>query len=276
MDTQDAADQFEAGYGNQPTETPAVAKEPESKPEAKGPEQKPEPQAPKAEDAKSEPSISDVLARMEKFQAITDKLAGHVGRIERSHREIQANLATAQAAAKKMDDAPTQGEISSASKDPEEWATLKAQYPEWAAATERMVDARTKSFDVNSFEANIKEQMKGETAAVRAEIINSALDAVFPGWEEEVKSDAFKAWVDAQPDDVKALTLSSKVGDAARMLKRYEESKAAAQQPADTQPTKQEPSPREKRLAAAVAPKGTGGHPPGRSAEDEFEAGYKS
>lgn len=272
MNTQDAANQFEAGYANQPTETPVEAKEPDPKPEAKEPEQKPEPVALKAEETKPEPSISDVLARMEKFQAITDKLAGHVGRIERSHREIQANLATAQAAAKKMDDAPTQGEISSASRDPEEWATLKAQYPEWAAATERMVDARTKSFDADAFEQKVNAAIEGKTAEMQSRIIDASLNAVFPGWKKTVAADEFKTWMDAQPEDVKAIRFSDDVGDVAKVLKLYEASKTAPT-PAQSS-AKQEPSPREKRLAAAVAPKGTGGHPPSRSAEDEFEAGY--
>jgi hypothetical protein len=271
MDTQDAADQFEAGYANQPTETPAVAKEPDPKPEAaKDPEQKPGAEAKPEEEKKTDP-LADALARIDKMQQSHDKLAGHIGRLERSYREIQANLATAQAAAKKMDDAPTQGEISSASQDPEEWAALKKQYPEWAAATERMVDARTKGFDAEAFEQKVNAAIDGKTAEMQARIIDSSLNAVFPGWKKTVATPEFVSWMDAQPEDVKEIRYSDDVGDVAKVLKLYEASKAA---PAPQPSTKQEPSPREKRLAAAVAPKGTGGHPPGRSEEDEFEAGY--
>jgi hypothetical protein len=264
MATEDQAAEaaFASGYGGEPTGTPAPAPEP-----AKA--------EPKAEPAKvEEPKVDadPVAARFDKMQAMHDKLAGHIGRFERSLREINTTLATAQAAAKTVGDAPTQTAIKTAAEDPAEWATLKQQYPEWAAATEAMVTSRASSFDSEAFEAKVNAAIEGKTAAMQERIVDASLNAVYPGWRKEVVSPAFAAWVGAQPDDIKALTQSDDVGDAAKMLKLYEASKAA---PAATPPqTKSEPSPREKRLAAAVNPRGAGGHAEGASAIDEFESGY--
>lgn len=283
QDQAEADAAFAEGYDDKPTETPAAVK-----PEAAAKEDL-KPEAVKAEPAKevpaAEPTLQDLLARLDKFeqghgkiQQTHDKLAGHIGRLERSYREIESKMATGQAAAKTVDDAPTQAAIKAASDDPQEWSTLKAQYPEWAAATEKMVAARAPSFDVNAFEAKVNAAIDGKTAEMQSRIIDSSLNAVFPGWRTEVASPAFAAWMATQADDVKALSASADIGDAARMLKLYESSKAApapAASHADQQAAPKEPSPREKRLAAAVNPKGTGGHAPGRTELDEFEAGYR-
>lgn len=262
---QTAEQEFASGYSDTPTETPAVSKPEPAKDE-------PKVEAAKAEPAKPSDPAAEMMARFEKMQASHDKLAGHIGRLERSYREIQTNLATAQAAAKTVGDAPTQTEIKTASEDPAEWATLKQQYPDWAAATEKMVAARAPSFDAQAFENKVHAAIEGKTAEMQSRIIDASLNAVYPGWKKEVASPAFAAWAAAQPDDIKALTQSDDVGDAARMLKLYDASKAA---PAKAEPDpKPEPSAREKRLAASVTPRGAGGHAAGRSDVDEFESGY--
>ena len=79
---------------------------------------------------------------------------------------------------------------------------------------------------------------------------------------------------DHQPEDVKALAASNKVTDAARMLRLYEKAKVAPP-PARTQT----PAPNRafaRTTAAAVPPRGDGGHPPGPSEDDDFEAGFNS
>lgn len=259
IENQDDAAQFESGYDDKPTETPAAAvAEPEAKPAT------PEPVAP------ADP-IKELMARFDKFEAGHNKLAGHIGGLQRTQQEIQQTLAAAQSATKAVADAPTQGQVKEAMANPAEWDALKADYPEWATATEKLLDSRMPAFDVKAFEADIKEQMRGETATVRQEIINSSLDAVFPGWMDEVKTPEFKAWFGKQSDAIKALTSSDKVGDAAKMLKLYDASKQA---PAPA--PKKEISTREKRIAAAVNPRGAGGHAAGSSEQDEFESGYSS
>jgi hypothetical protein len=264
IETQDA--DFESGYGNTPTETPASAAKPET------PNPKPEPAAvPEPVDP-----IKDLAARFEKFEAGHNKLAGHIGGLQRTQQEIQTALAAAQAATKTVADAPTQAQVKDAATSPAEWEKLKEGYPDWALATEKLLDSRMpQAFDAQAFEAKIMQEMQGKTEAMQEKIVNAALNAVFPGWAKEAQTDAFKAWLAAQPDSVKALGASDEIADAATMLKLYEASKTAKPAPAPT-PPKQEISPREKRLAAAVNPRGTGGHASGSTDLDEFESGYNA
>lgn len=261
MEDQAADDaQFSAGYDNTPTETPAKV-EPVAKQEAAP---APEPVDP----------LKELAARFEKLEQGHNKLAGHIGGIQRSQQEIQAALATAQAAAKTTSDAPTQAQVKEAAADPQEWANLKEQYPEWATATEKLLESRMPAnFDAQAFEAAVDKKLEGKTAAMQQIIIDSSLSALFPGWKKEIQTDEFKSWMGAQADDVKALSQSSDVGDAAQMLKLYDAFKRNPPAPAKPAP-KQDTSTREKRLAAAVAPRGTGGHSAGSTELDEFESGY--
>lgn len=262
IETQDA--DFESGYGNTPTETPAAAK-PET------PDPKPEPAAaPEPADP-----FRDLAARFEKFEKGHDTLAGQFGRLQQSQKEITDQLAAAQAATKTVADAPTQAQVKNAATSPAEWEKLKEGYPDWALATEKLLDSRMPpAFDAKAFEDKIMQEMQGKTEAMQERIVNSALNAVFPGWEKEAKTDAFKAWLAAQTDEVKALGASDEIADAATMLKLYEVSKTAKSAPVPT--PKPEVSAREKRLAAAVTPRGAGGHASGSTDLDEFEAGYKA
>lgn len=266
IETQDA--DFESGYGSTPTETPAPA----AKPDLVDPPKEPAAAEPVAVDP-----IKDLAARFEKFEKGHTTLAGQFGRLQQSQKEIADQLAAAQAATKNVADAPTQAQVKDASASPAEWEKLKEGYPEWATATEKLLDSRMpQAFDAQAFEAKIMQEMQGKTEAMQERIVNAALNAVFPGWAKEAQTDAFKAWLAAQPDDIKALGASDEIADAATMLKLYEASKTAKPAPAPTPAPKQEPSPREKRLAAAVNPRGTGGHAAGSTDLDEFESGYNS
>jgi hypothetical protein len=264
IETQDA--DFESGYGSTPTETPAAAKPdtPDPKPE---PATAPEPVDP----------IKDLAARFEKFEAGHNKLAGHIGGLQRTQQEIQTALAAAQAATKTVADAPTQAQVKDAASSPSEWEKLKEGYPDWALATEKLLDSRMPpAFDAKAFEDKLMQEMQGKTEAMQEKIVNAALNAVFPGWAKEAKTDAFKAWLAAQPDDVKALSASDEIADAATLLKLYDASKTAKPAPSPTPTPKPEVSAREKRLAAAVNPRGTGGHASGSTDLDEFESGYNA
>lgn len=228
-----------------PVKTPAPAQEPVPAPAAI--------ETPVVEEAKPDP-LAEIATQLkdlqEKFNSRMRNVEGHIGNLNGTQKEMKTLMEASKAAATQVSDAPTQAEMKGAV-GTTEWDELKEQYPEWAKATESLVIAnRGQSFDAKAFEATIKDQVRGETEAVRREIIDVALDAVFPGWKTEVQSDGFKAWAGAQPDAVKALMQSDQVGDAAKMLKLYD----AARQ---VDPAAQIVEARKQKLAAAVgAPKG--------------------
>ena len=210
-------------------------------------------EAPVAEEVKPDP-LAEITSQLkdlqEKFNSRMRNVEGHIGNLNGTQKQMQALMDASKAAANQVSDAPTQAEMKGAA-GTAKWDELKEQYPEWAEATESLVIAnRGPNFDAQAFEAKVKEQMKGETAAIRKEIIDVALDAVYPGWQDEVKSQGFQTWAAAQPDTVKALMASESVGDAAKMLRMYE----AAQQ---ANPAAQIVEARKQKLAAAAgAPKG--------------------
>lgn len=272
---QAAADaEFASGYEGTRTETPAAPE-----PVVEEVQAAPEPEAKVEEAPAAADPLKDVLARLDKVQSSHDKLAGNYGRLLQNFEQLQTTLAAAKAATGKVADAPSQTEIARAAEDPAEWSSLKKDYPEWANATEKLLEARVPKFDVEAFEQKIAQEIEGKTAAMQGKIIDAALNTVLPKWREEVKTDAFNTWLASQPDDIQALGASEDVGDAARMLKLYDSFRTAPKAeptPAPTAAPQPDTSARSKRLAAAVSPKGTGGHAPGKSEADEFLAGYNS
>jgi hypothetical protein len=260
--------QMSSGFTDVSTETPTrVAAEPAAQ------------QVTQAEATPAAPAIDpmkEIMDRLDKFQASHDKLAGNLGRLQQSQEEVRANLAAAQAATKSVQDAPTNAQVKEAMSDPEEWARLKASYPEWATATEKLIDARLahvggKAVDQAEIDRIVADRVAGQTAAVRTEMIDSHLDSIVDGdWREVVNSEAFGKWLEVQPDSVKALD-SPRMADAAKMLRLYEASKKPV--PA-AQPAAPAPSARQKRLEAAVVPKGSGGHNSAPNEKDEMSSGF--
>lgn len=269
MDNQ-AADtsDFESGYSNEPTETPVQVKEPE-----------PKKAEPKKEAAEPVDPLKEVIARMDKYEASQNKLAGHIGGLTRNQQEIHQLLAASKKATENVGDAPTQAQVKEAMADPKEWAELKSAYPEWAAATEKIIDAKVDAkapkFDQEAIDKLVAQRVAGETAAVRKELIDSHLDAIVDGdWMAEVKTDAFGKWMEAQPAEVKALGESAKMTDAAKMLRLYQASKQAKPVAELAPEPKKDVSTRQRRFEAAVNPKGAGGHAGSSTEIDDFTAGY--
>lgn len=228
----------------------------------------------KEPEAKVEPVVDpstgkfdEIIARIDKFDARVRNVEGHIGGLTSQQKAFQETLQAAQQAAAKVTNAPTAAEVKDAAASPELWTALKADFPEWAAATEALLDSRLSSLpaalDPDAVQKIVSEQVKGQTEAVRGEIIDSALDAVFPGWKDEVKTEPFGKWLEAQSTEVKALAESPKVGDAARMLRLYEASKDSSVTNSITQ------NRHSKLNAAASAPTKTVGKAPGpKSVED--------
>ena len=280
MAEEEGIDDFEAGYlgKDAPAAKPTQA-EPEApadKPVETTEAQAPAEAAPKAE-TKPEPEAEpDWKKKFEELEKRTRNVEGHIGGLTATQKRLNETMAAAQAAAKKVPDAPTQQQLDKAIDDPAEWKTVESEYPEWAKATRALVEARVNSapkFDAEEFQRKVTEQVQGQTAAARQEIIESALDAVLPGWIDQVKTKDFEDWMTAQKDDVKALMGSQKVGDAARMLRLYSDH-LAKPKAAPVPPPKPQTQGRQDRFAAAVAPKGTAGVTASRSEDDEFESGY--
>ena len=200
--------------------------------------------------------LEEALARFEKLEGRQRNVEGHIGGLTRNQNTMRDSMQQAAiAATSAAKDAPTRSQVSEAIANPAEWDALKKDFPEWATATEKFMDARLlqqrgSAPDPQAIEKMVSDRMQGQADAVRREIVESALDASFPGWVDEVKTDAFGNWLGAQSEQVKALSESPRVGDAARMLRLYEEAKQASPNTAILEQRKQ------KLANAAAAPRG--------------------
>lgn len=216
----------------------------------------------------TEELLTQALARVEKLEGRTRNVEGHIGNLTSQQIKVRETLDAAQAASKQVSDAPTGDQVKKAIANPEQWESLKADFPEWSEATEAFMDAKLAGLKAGADEetvarlvqdtiAKAKDTMTGD---LRKEIVNASLDAVFPGWEDEVKTDAFGAWLQSQAAEVKTMAQSAKVGDAARMLSLYEEAKK-------TSPTQQLLDKRQKTLENAVAAPRGGRNVPAKSTD---------
>lgn len=251
--------QLEAGYSD---EAPAVVPEPEVvKP--------PEP----------DDSMKVLLERLDKLENRTRNTEGHIGGLNHQQRLLQETLQAASKAAVKVDDAPTQAQVTEAMANPQEWESLKGDFPEWATATEKFMEAKLSRIKPVAT-VDQKEITRLETAfdakldAARYDDALDALNVAFEGWREETQTPEFAAWRDAQDVEIQKLGDSRKFSDAAKMLRLYEKSKVKAPEPV---PEVKYVSTRQRRLEAAVNPRGSGGNDTARRTEfDDMEAGYNT
>ena len=261
---EEGVSEFESGYAgsNDAAEKPQEVVEPVA-------EQPAEPET--QEEPKIDP-MQELRDLVEKQNARIRNTEGHIGGLNHNLKLMQETLAASKAAAQQVSDAPTQDQVKEAMASPTEWESLKNEFPEWTTATEKLIDSRMpkgNNVDIEALSKQIAEQIRGENAAARKEIIESSLDAVLPDWTEEVNTPEFKAWNASHTEEIQALSASDKVRDAAKLLRLYATHKSKSQTE-----SKNTVAARQKRIEAAVTPKGTGGFTPSRSDLDEFEAGY--
>ena len=261
MDKEEGTSEFESGYSDdKPAEKPEVVAEvPEGKVAEPEPEVKPDP-------------MQDFLSRFEQLEKRTRNTEGHIGGLNHNLKLMQETMAAANAAKKAVSDAPTQSQVNEAITNPKEWDELKGDFPEWARATEMLLDSRMPKggVDEEALTRKLEEKILPVAKAKSDESAMEALYVTFPDWEDEVKTPEFKAWREKQSQEVQALGASSRPRDAAKMLRLFEKSR---QQTPVPEP-KKDVSTRQKRIEAAVTPKGSGGFTQNRTDIDEFEAGY--
>lgn len=266
MENEEGTTDFEDGYSDAPAEKPELSEEPIAElkePEVVAEEVKPDPIA----------ELAEMKARFEKLEARTRNAEGHIGGLNHNQKQMQETLAAARAATQKVSDAPTQGQVREAIDNPQEWEALKGDFPEWATATEKYMDARmAKAGGVNVDELTTRltaaEQIAkaAEERAIKAEekMAQRELSRLVPDWKERNTTEFF-SWLDVQPEDVRALASSWEPEDAAKVYQLHEKA---------TKPIQS--NTRQRRIEAAVTPKGTGGYAPSRNDIDEMEAGYSS
>jgi hypothetical protein len=238
---------FAAGFGGTeaPTATPAPTPAPT-------PEPSPAPAPEFVQITREEwEATRQRAAKVEEIEATHrqrfDQAFGKLGGLERKLAELQQ--------------ATPAGEVVQVSEA--DFEDLAKDYPELAALTAKGLTKALGKFkgggmDPEALEKVVSERIQAARASDRAELIDSTLNAILgtDDWVSEgVNTEAYK--------------------DAAKLMRSFARHRNAPAPTPTPAPTPAPVSARERQIAAAVPPRGDGGHPPGPSEDDEFNAGFK-
>ena len=244
----------------------ALAAAPET-PQELAPEPVPEPE-PEDPLAGLSPTVRAKLAQIDELAQANAQLLHHVktteGRVAAMQREAeQARQAAAQVAPQ---DAPSQGAIVNAAKNPEKWEQLKQDFPEWAGAMEEYVASKLGNQpspqqlltpeQVTQYVQQQVAQTKSEMGRLMEE---ARIEGKYENWRDTVNTTEFAQWFAVQSPETRALADSSAARDAIRMLDMYQTAKSVS-----ATDIKQE---RGARLAAAATTR-TGQTPPPKTLGD--------
>ena len=215
--------------------------------------------------------LSDVvrakLAQIDELATANAQLLHHVktaeGRVAAMQREFQqARVAQQQVAPQ---EAPSQGQIVNAAKNPEKWEQLKEDFPEWAGAMEEYVASKLGSvqsqqgLDPQQVAAFVQQQVDQTKVEMRQAIEEARVDGKYENWKDTVNTLEFTQWFTVQSPETRALANSDSARDAIRMLDLFHETKKRS-----ASDIKQE---RGQRLAAAATTR-PGQTPPPKTLDD--------
>jgi hypothetical protein len=195
----------------------------------------------------------DVRARLERF----DQMAASQQQLVNELKEAKGRIGALQSEFAKARQAqpaeqPTQKQIAAAQVDPDKWAALKQDFPEWGEGITAYVEARLGQLGGAGLTSEQIEQIVSQrTEATNAQLekkFNEALVSVkHKDWRKDVNTPEFANWFQVQTPEVQVLASSKDGFDAIDMLDRFHADKV---KPAAD--VKQE---RQNKLAAAVTAK---------------------
>lgn len=215
--------------------------------------------------------LSDVvrakLAQIDELATANAQLLHHVktaeGRVAAMQREFQqARVAQQQVAPQ---EAPSQGQIVNAAKNPEKWEQLKEDFPEWAGAMEEYVASKLGSvqpqqgLDPQQVAAFVQQQVDQTKAEMRQAIEEARVDGKYENWKDTVNTLEFTQWFTVQSPEIRSLANSDSARDAIRMLDLFHDTKKRS-----ASDIRQE---RGQRLAAAATTR-PGQTPPPKTLDD--------
>jgi hypothetical protein len=209
--------------------------------------------------------VKQALARITELETANSQLLHHVktaeGRVAAMQREFQQARQAQQAVAPQ--DAPTQGDIAAAAKNPETWEQLKQDVPEWAGAMEEYVGAKLNGMQSGVQANQVVEYVQAQQAELRnqmqAAIEEARVEGKYEDWRETINTPDFAQWFAIQPNEVRALADSPHGRDAIKMLDMFNNVR--------TKPASEIRQERGARLAAAATTR-PGQTPPPKTLDD--------
>jgi hypothetical protein len=195
------------------------------------PDEAPPDEAKPVDEVVVDPALAEIRDSIARLADRQRNMEGHIGGLKTHQQQLYAELKAASTARSRVDNAPTQQEVDLAISSPAEWEELKRDYPEWANATEKLLDSRLSTvkappaFTAEQVEEIVAARLAEERTLFSHQSIENSISAQFPGWKEEVRSEAFGKWLMTQPPDIQALERSDVIDDAIRLLRAYDSAK---------------------------------------------------
>lgn len=178
--------------------------------------------------------VKAALGKISQLEQANAQLLHHVKTAEGRVAAMQREFAQARAAQQSVapQDAPTQGQMSAAAKNPEKWEQLKQDFPEWAGAMEEYVAAKLGSvkpaapgLDPQAVAAYVQQQVSQTKAEMARTIEEARIEGKYDDWKNTVNSTDFVQWFTVQSPEVQALANSTSARDAIRMLDLFHDTK---------------------------------------------------
>lgn len=209
--------------------------------------------------------MRQALTRITELETANSQLLHHVktaeGRVAAMQREFQQARQAQQSVAPQ--DAPSQGDIAAAAKNPEKWEQLKQDFPEWAGAMEEYVGAKLSGMQSGVQANQVVEYVQAQQAELRnqmqAAIEEARVEGKYEDWKQTINTSDFAQWFAIQPPEVRALADSPHGRDAIKMLDMFNNVR--------TKPASEIKQERGARLAAAATTR-PGQTPPPKTLDD--------
>jgi hypothetical protein len=218
------------------------------------PEEKPEAVPAQAEDpyAGVSPAVRAKLEQIDQLANANSQMLHQLKSAEGRVAAFQRELTESKKAQATASVAPTQTDISRAAADPEEWAQLKSDFPEWGRAMEAFVDARLQGVragevDPSKIDELVAARLASGEAGLMRKVSEVLVENRHAGWKQTVNTPEFLAWMSVQDEGTKALASSEDSLDAIKLLDGFKSAQA--------KPVTQIKQERNSRLAAAAAPR---------------------
>lgn len=230
--------------------------------------EEPPAQAPEDPFAGLPEAVRQQLAKIDELTQSNAQLLQHVrsaeGRVAAMQREFQQARQAATNVAPQ--DAPSQGQMTAAAKNPEKWEQLKEDFPEWASAMEEYVASKLGAFQPQRagltpevVEGYVQQQVAQTKEEMTRLVEEARIEGKYEDWRDTVKTPEFAAWYAVQSPETKALAASTRAKDAIAMLDLYEKARE--------RPASEVRQQRNQRLAAAVTTR-PGQTPPPKTLDD--------
>lgn len=134
-------------------------------------------------------------SKLSQFENIEYRLKQAESRVGSVVNELSA----AKKAAEATKNAPSAKQIEAAQYNSADWDELKADFPEWADATENRLAAQRSEIlsqmpDIGTFKSQLQEEYDGKLGDIRNEMLGSVVSLKHKDWQSTVAQEDFTKW----------------------------------------------------------------------------------